>query len=138
MGSAAEGLSPFARSLRVSLRYNFFSFLTPKAPERWSKEFFSALLMEWYNEDTVEHTCLSTRRKGEGFGAGPQAAHRRAVVAPDRLLTFRACLRTRFGGDALCSSPFMGEDSGEGAPTDGRKAMRTRRHLPTFVGSPSS
>ncbi len=32
--------------------------------------------------------------------------------------------------------PLMGEDSGEGAPTDGRKAIRTRMHLPTVVGTP--
>ena len=40
MGSA-EGLSPFAGSLRVSLRYNFFPFLTRKGARAMSKESFS-------------------------------------------------------------------------------------------------
>ncbi len=40
-----------------------------------------------------------------------------------------AFLRTRLGSNALCSSSLIGligEDSGECAPTDGRKALGTR------------
>ena len=43
MGSA-EGLSPFAGSLRVSLRYNFFSSSLERTPEGWSQGFSSSLL----------------------------------------------------------------------------------------------
>ena len=43
MGSA-EGLSPFAGSLRLSLRDNFFPSSLQRAPEGWSKKFFSAPL----------------------------------------------------------------------------------------------
>ena len=40
----AEGQSPFAGSLRVSLRYNFFSFLYRKESEEGQEEFFRSLL----------------------------------------------------------------------------------------------
>ena len=42
----AEGQSPFAGSLRVSLRYNFFSFLYRKESEEGQEEFFRSLLVE--------------------------------------------------------------------------------------------
>ena len=41
-----EGQSPFAGSLRVSLRYNFFSFLYRKESEEGQEEFFRSLLVE--------------------------------------------------------------------------------------------
>ena len=40
----AEGQSPFAGSLRVSLRHNFFSFLCRKESEEGQEEFFRSLL----------------------------------------------------------------------------------------------
>ena len=40
----AEGQSPFAGSLRVSLRYSFFSFLYRKESEEGQEEFFRSLL----------------------------------------------------------------------------------------------
>ena len=46
MGST-EGLSPFARSLRVSLRYKLLAFLTRKGATGMIERVLSALLEPW-------------------------------------------------------------------------------------------
>ena len=42
----SEEQSPFAESLRVSLRYNFYSFLYRKESEEGQEELFRSLLVE--------------------------------------------------------------------------------------------
>ena len=55
----AEGQSPFAGSLRVSLRYNFFSFLYRKESEEGQEEFFRSS-----GEDISKSEQLRIDRRG--------------------------------------------------------------------------
>ena len=62
----AEGQSPFAGSLRVSLRYSLFSFLYRKESEEGQEEFFRSLLGI---QDLCEGELLSVPALGGTAGA---------------------------------------------------------------------